>query len=167
MTSRVIRALISEDLSPPPASDARDAFRHYRRIAQTGGITAEPLSHEPAAGLCLHYFCGHFLADNRARDPIALMDVHRHFTALHPLAAGDERWALKPFARELQTYLGIVGAPYQPIADRLGVGSFAGVTVALTFDRARFAENVARFTRPGLRADLRKDFETPRNEQAR
>ncbi len=167
MTSRVIQALISKDLAPPPAADTRDAFRHYQRIAQTGGINAEPLHHEPAAGLCLHYFCGHFLSYHRARDPIALMDVHRHFTALHPVAASDQRWALRPFARDLQTYLSIISAPYQPTADRLGAQSFAGVTVALTFDRARYADNLARFTRPGLRADLRKGFETPGNEQAR
>ena len=71
-----------------------------------------------------------------------MIDVHGHFTALHPVAVSDARWALKPFARELQTYLSIVGAPYQP-TDQMGVRTFAGVTVALTFDRARFAENVA------------------------
>lgn len=167
MTSRIVQALISEDLSTPPAADTRDAFRHYRHIVQTGGVHPDPLHHEPAAGLCLHYFCGHFLPDHRARDPITLLDVHRHFTALHPVAAGDKRWALKPFSRELQTYLSIIGAPYQPTADRIGAQTFAGVTVALTFDRARYAENMARFTRPGQCADLRKGFETPRNEMLR
>ncbi len=95
------------------------------------------------------------------------MAVHQHFTALYPVAAGDARWAVKPFARELQAYLTIIGAPYVPAADRMGAESFSGVMVALTADRARYAENLSRFARRGAAADLRKAVETPRNERAR
>ncbi len=167
MTSRIIRALISEDAVNPPAADTRDALRHYRNVVASGNVTAEPLSHQQASGLCLHYFCGHFVADARVRDAVPLIAVHQHFTALHPVAGGDARWALRPFARELQAYLTIIGAPYVPTADRMGAESFTGIAVALTADRARYAENLARITPPGRRADLRKAYEKPRNEHAR
>ncbi len=167
MTSRVIQALISEDLACPPTTDTRDALRHYRNVVASAGVTAEPLSHEPPSGLCLHYFCGHFVPDTRVRDAVPLMAVHQHFTALHPVAAGDARWALRPFARELQAYLSVIGAPYTPTTDHLGTESFAGVTVALTADRARYDHNLARFTPPGRHADLRKAYEKPRNKHVR
>ncbi len=167
MSSRVIRALISEDHSAAPASDTRDALRYYRNVVASGSLTAQPPSHEQASGLCLHYFCGHLVPDTRVRDSVPLMAVHQHFTALHPVAGGDARWALRPFALELQAYLGIIGAPYTPTTDRLGADSFAGVTVALTADHARYQENLARIRPPGRRADLRKAYEKPRNEHAR
>lgn len=152
MTSRIIRAVIDDDCRPSVPS-ATPALAYFRRVIEDAHLHPSPQA--ALAKTRLDYFCGHLDGVPGLRDFIPAAVVARHFSALHPAAAGDR----VTFTRALGLYLSLLHAD---VRDGASGVEFRGVSVALTFDRARHEANILRFVDDGAVNSRQMRHEVPR-----